>query len=58
MSIATFCTKHDISESFFFKLQSQGLGPAVMKLGKRVLISREAAARWRREREAASSAAA
>lgn len=29
-----------------------GLGPATMRIGRRVLISSEAAAAWRRAREA------
>jgi hypothetical protein len=51
-SIATFCRRHNISESFYFKLRLQGLGPQEIKIGARTLISKEAAARWRAEREA------
>ena len=54
-SIRAFCDRHGISESFFHKLQQQGLGPRVMRLGSRTLITRESAERWRREREAATS---
>ena len=50
-SIALFCSRHGISERFYFKLKAAGRGPAEMRLGNRVLISREAAARWRAERE-------
>jgi hypothetical protein len=50
-SIPQFCAAHNISESFYFKLQRQGLGPAEMRLGTRVLITQEAAQQWRRERE-------
>ena len=53
-SIAEFCRRHAISESFYFALQAAGLGPRIMKVGSRVLISREAAAAWRRKREAAA----
>jgi hypothetical protein len=56
-SIPQFCAAHNISESFYFKLQRQGLGPAEMRLGTRVLITQEAAEHWRREREAATAAA-
>ena len=52
-SIRRFCERHDISEAFFHKLRGLGLAPVVMKVGARTLISREAAARWRGEREAA-----
>jgi len=51
-SIQLFCARHGISERFYFKLKAAGRGPAEMRLGNRVLISREAAVRWRAEREA------
>ena len=54
-SIALFCARHGISERFYFKLKAAGRGPAEMQLGNRVLISREAAACWRAEREADSA---
>jgi hypothetical protein len=54
-SIRRFCERHDISEAFFHKLRGLGLAPIVMKVGARTLISREAAARWRAEREAGTS---
>jgi hypothetical protein len=51
-SIPVFCARHGISERFYFKLKAGGRGPTEMRLGNRVLISREAAVRWRAEREA------
>jgi hypothetical protein len=54
-SIPQFCRRHNISESFFHKLQSHGLGPVTMRIGARTLISAESAAAWRRSREAAST---
>jgi hypothetical protein len=57
-TVKTFCAAHDLSESFYFKLKNQGLGPREMRVGSRVLITFEAAAAWRAEREAASSTAA
>jgi hypothetical protein len=54
MSIPQFCRRHAISQSFFFKLRSMGLAPAMMKVGARVLISRESAKRWRAAREIAA----
>ena len=53
-SIRTFCLRHSISQSFFFALQAAGLGPRTMKVGGRVLISRESAQAWRRRRERAA----
>ena len=60
-SIREFCEAHRVSESMYFKLRNQGLGPAEMSVGRRRLISHEASSVWRREREveaATSSAAA
>jgi hypothetical protein len=50
-TISEFCQAHRISVDFYFNLQRRGLGPKVMRLGRRTLISVEAAAQWRRERE-------
>jgi hypothetical protein len=56
-SVAEFCRRNRISVQLFYKLKPQGLMPPTFRLGARVLISREAAAAWRREREAASQSA-
>jgi len=56
-SIKSFCGAHGISEAFYFKLREQGQGPREMRLGTRVFITHESAARWRIEREAATIAA-
>jgi hypothetical protein len=53
-SIKNFCRAHAISVAFYFKLQRQGIGPRELKLGVRTLISKEAAAEWRRSRELAT----
>jgi hypothetical protein len=57
-SVLTFCKRHGISLSFFYKLKELGLAPQTMTVGKRVLVSRESAARWRAAREKAAEAAA
>jgi len=54
-SIKQFCELHGLSLDFFFRLRRRGLGPRVMKVGARTLISVEAAADWRAERERAAS---
>jgi hypothetical protein len=54
MSIRVFCALHGISEDMFYKMKRDGWGPATMKVGSRTLISHEAAADWRRKREAAA----
>jgi hypothetical protein len=53
-SIAEFCKRHQLSESFYYKLKKARLAPTEMTVGRRVLISHEAAARWRAECEAAA----
>ena len=52
LSIAEFCAAHGISRSHYFNLKKAHQGPREMRVGSRVLISREAAADWRRAREA------
>ena len=56
-SIPQFCALHGISIDTYFRMQRQGLGPATMKVGSRTLISVEAAAAWRLERERAARTA-
>jgi len=51
-SVPSFCAAHGISESFFYQLQAEGLGPDVLRLGARVFVTHEAASRWRMIREA------
>ena len=57
-SIDEFCARHRISSQLFYKLKPQGLMPATFNVGTRVLISREAAAAWRRARENVAQAVA
>ena len=51
-SIKDFCKSHGISISYFYKLKEQGKAPRIMSLGRRQLVSSEAAAEWRKEMEA------
>jgi hypothetical protein len=55
-SIDEFCARHRISPQLFYKLKPKGLMPVTFTVGSRVLISKEAAAAWRRERETAAQA--
>jgi hypothetical protein len=55
MSIHAFCVRHGISEDMYFKMQREGWGPTVMHVGSRTLISIEAAAAWRKQREEAAT---
>jgi hypothetical protein len=51
-----FCREHGISRAHFYNLLQRGDGPAIMKVGRRTLISAEAAAEWRRRMEALANA--
>ncbi len=53
-SLPEFAEAHRFSLDFLFKLLRDGLGPDTMKVGGRTLVSIEAAARWRAERETAT----
>ena len=50
-SRAGFCAAHGLSESFFHKLKNEGRGPDELRVGSRVFISFESAARWRAANE-------
>jgi hypothetical protein len=58
-TIQEFCDAHRISKARYYELKERGLTPDEMMVGRLRIISFEAAARWRqqREREAAPSAA-
>jgi hypothetical protein len=53
-SVEEFCKRHGISVQLFYKLKAEM--PVTFRVGTRVLISVEAAAHWRAEREAAGGA--
>jgi hypothetical protein len=52
----SFCASNKISESFYFKLKRQGKGPREIELDGRIIITPEAEADWRRDREAETMA--
>jgi len=54
-SIQEFCDAHRISRSRYYELKKQGLTPIEMIVGRKRLISFEAADLWRRERERAAA---
>jgi hypothetical protein len=53
-SIRQFCQGHNISPDTYFRMARVGAGPQTMRVGGRTLISIEATAAWRREREQAA----
>jgi hypothetical protein len=54
LSIREFAEAHNLSIDTYFKMQRDGFGPKVMRVGGRTLVSLEAAAEWRAEREKAT----
>ena len=50
-SIPEFCEEIGIAVSNFYRLVKKGLMPRLMKVGGRRMISKEAIAAWRIERE-------
>jgi hypothetical protein len=50
-SIDEFCARHRISAQLFYKLKPLGSMPVTFNVGSRVLISREAADAWRRDKQ-------
>jgi hypothetical protein len=51
-TVNEFCARHRISVQLFYKNRKQM--PRTFNVGTRVLISKEAATAWRREREQAA----
>ena len=64
-TVPEFCEAHRISQAKYYEMKKEGWGrasvadvqvmPVEMEVGRRRLISYEAAAEWRREREAGGS---
>jgi hypothetical protein len=50
-TVKEFCRSHKVSRSRLYELWKEGHGPVFAKLGKRRLISAEAAETWRRQIE-------
>jgi hypothetical protein len=56
-TVREFCKAHRISPAFYYALKRAGLGPREMEVGVRRIITGEAAADWRHDREQQSDAA-
>lgn len=50
-TVSDFCAAHGVSRGMLYKLWEAGKGPRAMHVGRRRLISVEAAADWRRAME-------
>lgn len=57
LGVANFCTRHGISRALLYKLWKRGEGPTRLKIGRRTLITVEAAAEWRKRMEGVSDEA-
>ena len=53
LTVAEFCNQQAISRATFYLLQKQGKGPHSYKVGRKTLISTEAADEWQRRMEGA-----
>jgi excisionase family DNA binding protein len=51
LSVNEFCEANSISRFTFYQLLKRGEGPAIMKVGRRTLVSHEASEAWRRAME-------
>lgn len=57
-SVNQFCAAHGISRALYYVLLKDGRAPRVMKVGRRALITNEAAAEWRQRMEHATAQSA
>lgn len=51
LTVEDFCEAYKISKSFLYKLKRKGKGPRMMRIGRRTLISTEAALEWQTQNE-------
>ncbi|HYE35669.1 hypothetical protein [Methylocaldum sp.] len=54
-TIPEFCKSHRICLASFYNLEKRGQAPRTFRVGRRRLVSVEAAAEWRRAMEAQSA---
>jgi hypothetical protein len=54
-TVAEFCAVHRISRTRLYSEWKEGTGPRFFRVGTKILITDEAAANWRREREVATA---
>ncbi len=57
LSVNEFCASHGICRASFYNLLKAGVGPRLMKVGRRTLISVNAAREWRERLERIASVA-
>jgi hypothetical protein len=54
-SIEEFCRRHNVSHGTFYNMRKRGQGPREARAMTRVLITKEAAADWRKKNETPQS---
>jgi hypothetical protein len=57
-TIEEFCRAHRVGRSTYYRLREGKRGPDECRLGGKVLITKEAAARWRAKRDTEAKAIA
>jgi hypothetical protein len=55
-TIASFCQSNAISPSLYYKLRREGRGPVEIEIADRIVITEQAEAAWRAERQAETTA--
>ena len=58
LSVPAFLTEHGLSRSLFYRLLKEERGRRLTKIGRRTLVSAEAAAEWRARMERETKQAA
>ncbi len=53
-TIAGFCAWYHLSRPYYYQLKSRGQAPRELRIGRRVLITRQAACEWEMLRSAGS----
>lgn len=55
-SIPEFCAAYSVGRAKLYRMMKAGEGPRIMKVGRKTIISKEAADEWRRNIEAKTQA--
>ena len=55
MTVEEFCEEHRIGRTTYYRLEKEGTAPRSIKIGRRRIITSEAAAEWRSTMEAAEA---
>ena len=53
LTVSDFCSQHRISKAFYYRLKRENRGPRETKINSKTLITKENAADWREQLQAA-----